>query len=106
MEKTVADFALIRFGAEFPRHRGDLRPREAAWNDALEVTQIRIHVERQAVISDAPAHSDADGGDFSIVNPDAGERRPACSFETEVFERANGRHLQISKIAMHVLSQL
>ena len=53
---------------------------EAARDDVLEVREVGVDVEREAVGGDAARDAHADGGDLRVADPDAGLRseRPAA----------------------------
>ena len=84
VEKPFPYFRNILLSTKLLRHRSHVGPGETAGDDALEVAQIGIHVQRQAVKGNAAAHREADGGNFFVADPNAGERRPACAGESEV----------------------
>ena len=46
---------------------------EAAGDDGLEAGEVAGEIQGKAVLGDPAAHADADGGDFSVLDPDAGE---------------------------------
>ena len=52
--------------AEFLLHRGDRLRRDAAGDDQVEVAEIGVHVEGEAVRGDEAGDVDADGGEFGF----------------------------------------
>src|SRR5262249_60686869 len=76
---------------------GDAKLGDAAWVDQLEVAQVGLQVDGEAVQRDAVALGDADRGDLSMLGEDAnvaifevrGDAEAAQGVNDRVFQRAN-----------------
>ena len=53
--------------AQFFRHGGHGLGGNSAGNDQVEVVEIGVHIEGEAVRGDGAGDVDADGGDFGFV---------------------------------------
>ena len=60
------DGVEVEFSAEFFLHRGHRLGRDAAGDDQVEVAEIGVHVEGEAVRGDEAGDVDADGGEFGF----------------------------------------
>ena len=60
------DGVQVEWLAEFLLHRGDWLRRDAAGNDQVEVAEVGVHVEGEAVGGDEAGDVDADGGEFGF----------------------------------------
>src|SRR4051812_31914566 len=69
--EALADL-LQRGGDAVLGHGGDWLG-EAAGDDVLEIGEVGVDVEGEAVGSYPAAEVDSDGGDFAVADPDAGE---------------------------------
>ena len=78
-ETAPSDFVQRGADAEL-RHRGH-GLRQAARNDVLEIAQVGVDVQREAVRRHPPADMHADGGDLSLAHPDAGEPGNAAGLD-------------------------
>ena len=75
----------IEFATEFTLHRGDRLCRNAAGDDQVEVTEVGVDVEREAVRGNEAGDVDADGGKLGFgFSPDAGEAGDTLGRDSEV----------------------
>src|SRR4030095_3617995 len=106
MEKSLTDFTLSLFPAQFHGHRCDVGPAQPAGNNATKIGEVGIHIQAKAVKSNTATYGYADGCDLSVVDPNTGVRGPANSVESKILQCADRAHLQVSQIAVHFLAQL
>src|SRR5882724_11252836 len=78
-------FRRVDFPAKLRLHGGDraVRRADTAGHDALEMVEIDIHVEGEAVVRYPAAHGHAEGGDFARTEPEAGLSLPAPRGEAQ-----------------------
>ena len=104
-QESFLDLRHRQLLCELSLHGRNFGPGKAARNDALKVSEIGVHVERQAVIGDPPAHGDTDGCDFFLPDPDAGPWGISLRLQTKALERSDRRLLDVPEIAVNIFPQ-
>ena len=67
--------STARRAAEEACHRCNASSLEPARNDQVEVREVHVDVEREAMPGDPALHGDTDGGDLVVADPDARQLR-------------------------------
>src|SRR5690606_16904496 len=100
------DFLEIDGAAELRVQGGDgaVGRGDAAGDDALEVGEVGVHVEGEAVVGDPAAHGHADGGDFAVGDPDAGLAVAAGGDEAEFADGVDQDLFQKAQVGVEVFA--
>jgi hypothetical protein len=96
-----------RFAAELGLHGGDsaVGRADAAGDDAGEVGEVGVHVEREAVVGGPAFYGDADGGDFAGAEPDAGFAGAAGGGEAEVADGIDENLFEEAEVLVEIFAR-
>src|ERR1700674_2915892 len=72
---------------------------DSARDDRIKEAQIGGYVEREAVVCDPAADTDADRGDLSRADPNTGQSGATIRVEAEFSERVDHRLLEVSQVS-------
>src|SRR5690606_39071882 len=78
----------------------------AAGAEPGEARRIGVHVERQAVPGDPPAHGHADRADLALADPHAGQARAARALDAELGEHADHDLLEVAQVTVEIAATL
>src|SRR6516164_611827 len=98
--QTSGNLSQVRLRAKLG-HGGD-RLGQPARHDVLEITQIRIDVQREAVSGHPSADMDSDCGDLALTYPNAGELGSAAGRDAEIGQRIDDDLLDAAHVSAHV----
>ena len=95
------DLRHVHGMAEEALHRGDAAPVEAAGDDAGEVPEAGVHVQRETVPRHAVRDVDAQGAELAVPDPDAAVAVVAVRGYAEVGRRPDDRLLDAGDVVEH-----
>ena len=96
------DFTQVEVAARKARHRGDAFIGDAARHDHLEVPQVRLDVQGEAVAGHPARDAHADGGDLFVADPHAGKPLDAPARNPILGDRTDQHLFDVAHVAVHV----
>ena len=98
----VFDVLHHDFAVELAGQRGDGLVADPTGDDHVEVREVGVHVEREAVHGDPAADSNADRADLAVADPGAVQARDPRRGDAQVGARANHRLFEQLHVAADV----